>query len=52
MIRDGYLIERKKGRLSLCVRVRNGWSWQDVSQEDLNCGHVPKIVADMQARPY
>ena len=53
MIRDGYLVERKgRGRLSLCVRTRDGWSWQDISRADLDDGRVPALVAERQAQPF
>jgi hypothetical protein len=51
MTRDGYLIERKEGGgLTLHIRLRNaGWTWQDISQEDVDRGRVPGIVAKRQA---
>jgi hypothetical protein len=53
MIRDGYLIERKEdGEIQLCVRKRNGWSWQEISQEDIDNGRVLSLVAEEQAKLY
>jgi len=52
MIRDGYLVERKEGeRLSLCVRARDGWSWQEISQADIDGGRLPILVAERQSKP-
>lgn len=50
MIRDGYQIEHKDGRLSLCIRVRNGWSWQDITQVDIDSGRVPKNPSGLGTR--
>jgi hypothetical protein len=53
MIRDGYLVERKRGgRLTLCVRSKYGWNWQDISQQDLESGRIPALVAEEQSRSY
>jgi hypothetical protein len=51
MIRDGYLIERKGGNLTLRVRVRNGWSSQLITQDDIDGGRVPALVAEALAGP-
>ena len=52
MIRDGYLVERRKGEIWLCVRGRYGWSWQQITQKDLKSGRVPRLVAERQSKPY
>jgi hypothetical protein len=53
MIRDGYLVEREEGgAIYLCVRARNGWSSQEISQDDIDNGLVPGLVAQRQAKPY
>jgi hypothetical protein len=47
MLRDGYHVERGEGgRLRLCGRTRDGWSYQEVSPEDVDGGRIPALAAE------
>lgn len=51
LIRDGYVVETREGdRLCLSFRLRDGGlTWLDISQNDVNGGRVPAIVAQRLA---
>ncbi len=49
MLRDGYLVEDHKKYITVTVRMRRGTSSQIISQEDIDRGRVPSIIADMRA---
>src|SRR5262249_36511416 len=50
MIRDGYVVEPKEGGgLTLHIRLRAGWTCQDITQKDVDRGRVPAIVAKRRA---
>ena len=53
MIRNGYMVKRNAdGSLTLHVREKNGWSSQEISQEDIDGGSIPVLVAERQSKKY
>jgi hypothetical protein len=53
MIQDGYMVESKEGDgLTLHIRLRDGWTWQDIKQSDVDRGRVPAIVAKRRAERW
>lgn len=51
MLRDGYLVERKEGRLYLTARTASGgWASCGITRADLDAGRVPALVAEMRGQ--